>query len=469
MFITERLKFSIKKQLDFLKISGDLNEIHVPNKKIAVAHGINLLLRTMETLSKKKRINFSSSCLIDINFIKPIIVPSNLKLVSSIKDKSIECSIFSSNILTARLSFFSSGNILENFEKEIKFKKRINIPLSNNIFKKKNKYQTDLFEVNKKLIKKEYPTLLGLIGEARVSSIINLSYFVGMIYPGQNSLLSSVQIVTNNSRKKKIVFNLNKFDERINFSNILVSAPGLNAKLNTFSKNKKITQPDLKKIKFNYKNKIANHSLQNALIIGGSRGLGELTAKILSIGMGNLTLTYNKNFIKAQNIKKELHRKNSKCNIIKIDVTNDKELKKITNLKNINSIYYFPTPSLVNLKKRTFDQNMLKNFINYFYRIPKKIISMLEKRKKKIIFFYPSSVYLNNKKEHNHLKEYLFAKTKGEKICKDNLKYVKFFSTRLPPILTDQNNHFVPIKTSNGVLDVIKFINIASLKLKKFS
>ena len=61
MFITERLKFSIKKQLDFLKISGDLNEIHVPNKKIAVAHGINLLLRTMETLSKKKRINFSSS------------------------------------------------------------------------------------------------------------------------------------------------------------------------------------------------------------------------------------------------------------------------------------------------------------------------------------------------------------------------------------------------------------------------
>ena len=94
---------------------------------------------------------------------------------------------------------------------------------------------------------------------------------------------------------------------------------------------------------------------------------------------------------------------------------------------------------------------------------------MLEKRKKKIIFFYPSSVYLNNKKKYNHLKEYLFAKTKGEKIYKDKLKYVKFFSTRLPPILTDQNNHFVPIKTSNGILDAIKFINIVSLKLKKFN
>ena len=92
---------------------------------------------------------------------------------------------------------------------------------------------------------------------------------------------------------------------------------------------------------------------------------------------------------------------------------------------------------------------------------------MLEKRKKKTIFFYPSSVYLNNKKEHNNLKEYLYAKTKGETIAKNNFRYVKFFSIRLPPILTDQNNHFVPIKTSNGILEVIKFTNMVSLKLKK--
>ena len=137
MFITERFKFSIKKQLDFLKISGDLNEIHIPNKKIAVAHGINLLLQIMEILSKKKNIYLSNMCLIDISFIKPIIVPSNLKFIFLIQDKSVECRVFSSNILKARLSFLSSNNIIENLEEKIKFKKRNNIPSSNNIFKKK--------------------------------------------------------------------------------------------------------------------------------------------------------------------------------------------------------------------------------------------------------------------------------------------------------------------------------------------
>lgn len=467
MFITERFKFSIKKQLDFLKISGDLNEIHIPNKRIAVAHGINLLLQIMEILSKKKNINLSNMCLIDISFIKPIIVPSNLKFICLIQNKTVECSVFSSKILKARLSFLSSNNIIENLEKKIKFKKKDNIPSSNNIFKKKNKYQTNLIEVNKKLIKKEYPALLSLIGKERIISIINLSYFVGMIYPGKNSLLSSTQIQINNLDKNKIMFNLNKFDERINLSNILATAPGINATINTFGKNKEITQPNLKNIKFNYKNKIANHSLQNALIIGGSRGLGELTAKILSLGKANLTLTYKKNFLKAKSIKKELHKKKANCKIKKIDVLNDVELKKIKNLKNINSIYYFPTPNIINLKKKTFDKNLLNNFSNYFYKIPKKLITMLEKRKKKTIFFYPSSVYLNNKKEHNNLREYLYAKIKGETIAKNNFRYVKFFSVRLPPILTDQNNHFIPIKTSNGILEVIKFTNMVSLKLKK--
>ena len=44
----------------------------------------------------------------------------------------------------------------------------------------------------------------------------------------------------------------------------------------------------------------------NALVIGGSRGIGEIISKMIIAGGGNVKLTYYKGFEEAKKIKKRI-------------------------------------------------------------------------------------------------------------------------------------------------------------------
>ena len=87
---------------------------------------------------------------------------------------------------------------------------------------------------------------------------------------------------------------------------------------------------------------------QRALIIGGSRGLGELTTKILLMGSARIYASYNQGEKEITNLKKELIEFKDKVYFKKIDVLKANKpsiLKTIKDFKPTH-FYYFATPGV---------------------------------------------------------------------------------------------------------------------------
>ena len=466
--IVKNISLNKIKQLNFIKLSGDKNKIH--NFKFSqnvVAHGVNILLLVLENFPKKYKHYLLLCSNISISFLNPVIVPTKLNFNYKKNNEIVECEVCSTSV-HAKFSIQCSLKKLKFLNNKDKPNNRLlNNPKKSNIFSKKKKIKEKFNINNIKLLRETYPNLIKFYGTERLKSIIYSSYFVGMKYPGYNSLLSSLNIFINNSYKKDFLTKLLSIDKRINLSKININSIGAELFIHAFGKNDKIQEPSIYQIKKNYNKNLLNCSAQNALIIGGSKGIGALTSKILGIGKANLYITYKSNRKKLFNIKKEILRINKNIKIYRLDVMNFKKIKKVINNNKINCIYYFATPEILSFKRNKFDNKIYQNFLKYFYFIPKKIINLLSKKKEKIYFFYPSSIFLDDKKKYSNISEYLNAKLKAEKNLNKNFEKTNLIIRRLPPIKTEQNNFFLPIKTHDGIIEVLKFVEQINSKLEK--
>ena len=388
---------------NFAKLSGDKNSIHL--SKItgynsiygySIPHGVLIILKFFEKNSFLK--NFSY---IHIRFNKgfryniPIQIEKtiNKKLILSYKlsqenggDASIEIN-------------FSQNELLFNNLKKITFKKEYT--LSNKIIKKyKNKY---------------IPTELK-------TALCYLSKYVGMIYPGKNSLISEIIIKNYNLPKSnKISFESYKKDSRFpNIENRLIYS---NYNIIFYS----LVRPELKN---NYKKptkeilKKIISIRENILIIGGSSGIGyDLLKLFLNNNKIKVIATYYKNKI---NIKKK--------NLIikKLNIETDIKLvgeiiKKYTPIL----IYYFATPKIY-LKSN--NKKLINLYEKYYIDYPLKIINIANRFDCKL--FYPSTSFIEN----DSLTPYSLVKLKAEKTIM-HLKSLKTKITilRIPMINTRQN------------------------------
>jgi hypothetical protein len=309
------------------------------------------------------------------------------------------------------------------------------------------------------MMKNNFPSLFKNFGSNRLSSLIMISASVGMYWPGQNSLFTGFKININNALEKKIYLEIIKVDHRILFTQTKFISCGCEGYIESFFRSEKINQPSIKKLK-NYvsKNQFINH---NSLIIGGSRGLGELTAKIILIGGGKVLITFNKNMKIAKKLKKELLK--SKLNL-KIKQFSVKKNGAFNNNffknKKYNSIYFFATPLIYRKKQKIFDNKIYKEFLNVYSAPLKKIIKI--NKNNKFVFIYPSTTFISEK--NPILKEYVKAKINGEnKLKKLNKKFnFDLIINRLPRLLTDQNNSIFEGNLQPGthyILNIVKKVN----------
>lgn len=385
------LDFSIKKKegQKFALNSGDTNKIHLDLKEGInshfgqnIIHGCFLITKFLKLLDNKK---FNS---LQFEFNNAFFYDEIIK-VYKIKNSSFkEYHLFQDNQLKG-IAIFNLQN--KNYDQE-EFKKKIykkNFLVKNNI--------------------NEFNSCLNL-----------LSKYVGIYYPGKNSLISKIFIKKENNfnlRKNKVCIVSTKPDARF---------PMINNKL--VSKNYRIFFHTLFRPTLNIKNKInLNKKLtklirglnKNILIIGASSGIGK---DFLNIVKNNnkikIIATFNNNSI---NLKKKNILK------IKIDVNKDiKKLKKIINDYSPISIYYFATPKIDFL-----DNKIKKKLYEKFYiEIPLKIINFSKKNQN--YFFYPSTKFIGEKKN-----DYVNTKIKAEKKL-SNLKS-NIIIVRLPEINTRQN------------------------------
>ncbi len=383
----KKKKFKIRfiDGLNFSKRSGDRNPIHI-NKDYGynsifgqnIVHGVLPVIFFLNTILNAKKVNISE---LKINFLKPINYNENLH-IKQIKKKK------------------NRYNFLLNQNKELKIE--IDINLSHKNISQNLEAKQELILILKKI-----------------------SWYVGMKYPGENSLLTDILIKKNQDVNivKKIKFNSKLLDKRLPiiknkslYKNYLISFTSL---IRPKVKYKK-TRPNLLLLKTVKKIK------DNVLIIGASQGIGR---DLLNLLMNNkdikIIATYyrNKILIKKKNVIIE-----------KFDVS--KNLKDINTLIEKFSpikIFYFATSKISFKKKLSKDQ--IADYENYFLKFPLKIIKM--NLQKKISFFYPSTNFINFDKDSPYSMIKLKAEKKIKKFCDQN--NVKFKYHRFPAINSRQS------------------------------
>jgi hypothetical protein len=180
----------------------------------------------------------------------------------------------------------------------------------------------------------------------------------------------------------------------------------------------------------------------NALIIGGSRGLGELTAKIISCGGGNSTITYNSGRIDAEEVQQEITEWGGFCDIAQLNIADSFSLP----YQEYNQIYYFPTPKIIVEDPSNEETDVFQGYKLYYVDGFSNLLKIILEKNSKASIFYPSTTFANNPPKS--FLSYVKAKLMGESLCREfeEKEGMRIFYPRLPRLPTDQTLGLVPEK-----------------------
>lgn len=380
----------------FSKASGDFNKIHL-DKKYGynsqfgenIVHGALVIIKLLSILKKENKFKKDFKT-IDFKFINFIKYNKNLKLINN--------------------NDFNY-NLIQN--KRIVIKIEVNQNYKNNKINKINKKKKINLKINNSFNIKNIKILL-----------MKISNYVGMQYPGENSLIRNIRIQCFKSDINQRNIISWKDDKRMPIiKNILT----YNIYQIYFES---IERPLFKKknIKINksLKDKVLNLK-GNYLIIGGSSGIGNEILNILSLNKKiKIISTYHYN--KIENL-------NDNIKQIKLNVEKDvNKIKKIIDTDNF-TIYYFATSRILSDKK---NEELKKNYIKFYIKYVLQILKILKQNKWEYNFFYPSTDFINQKIDNLYTKIKKEAEIKIKKELKKS-KNINLNILRIPSVHTKQN------------------------------
>ena len=310
---------------------------------------------------------------------------------------------------------------------------------------------------------KLFPSLSQHYPSHQLAQILACTRVVGMKCPGLHSIFSRIKLnfqsKTSVADKAVLRYFAVHQDARVKILKLGVKAQGLEGSLDTFFRPTPVTQPGFAEIR----KKVAYSAFcnQRALVVGGSRGVGETTAKVLAAGGAEVIFTYNKGRAEADQVEGEITREGARCRALQLDVTTlsgqsptpfDGELLP-------THIYYFASPHIVSNRTKIWDADLYSEFCRFYLDAFSRTVELYgeaaAKAQEPITIFYPSSVFID--KPERGFSEYAVAKGAGEALCNQlTSRYhrITFVTPRLPRMSTDQTSSIIPIPCES-VFDVM--------------
>ena len=134
--------------------------------------------------------------------------------------------------------------------------------------------------------------------------------------------------------------------------------------------------------------------------IGGSRGLGEVTAKIVAAGGGRPVITYQESAREAERVAAEIPEAAAMRHpALRCAVAG---ARTIATLGAVDCCYYFATPKIFQRKSALYEPEKLRAFLSFYADGFFDLCSALASRGTgKIAVFYPSTVAIDEARQHH--------------------------------------------------------------------
>jgi hypothetical protein len=287
-------------------------------------------------------------------------------------------------------------------------------------------------------IESRFPWASKAMGRIRMAGLAGMSRWVGMVNPGLHSIFTGLDLHCVENARLSLRFRVAKADERYRHLQQEVHGCGFSGTVDSILRRPPVQQASMQQVK-----KVISageFSSLVALVVGVSRGLGEVTAKLIAAGGGNVMGTYAVGQAEAEQVASEIHGAGGSCDILpfRLVPSTNQALPKLP--EGINCLFYFATPPVVARFSPEFDRALFDSYIDFYATGFARLCSVIASGSGPgVCAFYPSTVYVEDGRPAN-LTEYAMAKAAGEVLCSEmprKLSRLTAIFHRLPRVLTD--------------------------------
>ena len=303
-----------------------------------------------------------------------------------------------------------------------------------------------------------FPSAAAWLGGGTLGEMAATTRLVGMVYPGLHSIFIGLTLTVTGSAGlgEPVAFHVHPV--RYALFRIDVAAKAIAGRLEALRRVPPVEQPGMAEVsRWVPSGAFAG---TRALVIGGSRGLGELAAKMLAAGGADVTLTYQAGLRDAMRVVTQIRADGGAARAVRYDATQaaGPQLTDVTGVP--THIYYFAAPRIARTTTLFFDQDhfddLKRVFLDGFLGLAEACLA----RGWGVRLFYPSTTFIEERPRN--MAEYAMLKAAGEVLCAEMTRAMSGIvavSRRLPPLASDQTAGLVGLSPSQDtMLEVLRAV-----------
>lgn len=433
----------------FAQLSGDHNPMHVDplmSRRLpfgrCVVHGIHLLLWAIAESARGHqdagRRNLKS---VRVDFRRPVAVGENAEL--SLQTEGSKCTArwSSEGVPCGRTSFEwipgASGSSLADrsvpeltcstFADPGAFPAVGQVPLG----------------LDEDLVERLFPSLMAQLDPDAIAALLGVSRLIGMVCPGERSLLTRAQLRATDGAgtDPSMRWEQAGYDERFSLLTLAVRTPALSGTVQ--SRFRALPVAQVSPMAVSDLVSPGEFSHVRALVVGGSRGLGEVAVKLLAGGGGEVDFTYHRGRQEAEDLTQQLHDAGTPVRANSMDVLAPHDAESRAFLTRYNRVYYFATPAIHVSQKGCFSDVLFQRFLAVYVEGFRRLLDVLPTHAEEVVgVYYPSSEAVDTVPAN--MGEYAAAKAAGEVVARHYQETHPqiVVSSRLPRLHTDQTASF---------------------------
>ena len=460
--------FTQKDQEDFAVLSGDRNPMHVDPLRArrfilgeTVVHGVNALLWGLESACAERRP--LEILALDARFLHPMAVGQNVHATWSWQDDELELELDCNQTATlfARISFAPLSSADAEVLPDLPPAGECS-PLGPKDLERGVRERMAL-HLDREMSRRLFPGLTRLLPPAQLAALLLTSRIIGMRCPGLHSVFAGLKLSAHGETTSATGFELTNFDERFSFATLAVTTPALAGTLTAFLRPEPARQPPYGVMREMVEE--GEFAQARALVIGGSRGLGEVAAKLLAAGGAEIRLTYLRGSGDAASLVREIKAGGGRCSHHPLDVlAPSTDLSAILDGWRPTDLLYFASPPIFAGRKHAFSKELYDRFTHFYIHGFMAVLASIG-MEGPLRVLYPSSVAVEELPDA--MLEYSGVKAAGENLCANLFRQfpgLEMTVPRLPRLNTDQTASFYPVENKEPapiILNVLRKMHSA--------
>ena len=452
-------RFTKQDQERFAKFSGDWNPMHIDpvaarrtQAGAPVVHGVHLTLWALDTLIRKGAVRGDiASVQAVFNKFVYLDTLAEIRIVRALDD-TIEAVVSVAGVdtttVTIGLGAAPEGEVGAMDQATVVTTGRLpNAPELTAMAKQSGWIDPEGDE-------NLFPEASRVLGARRVSAIALSSRLVGMLYPGLHAVFGSLEVVVAPDRARPgLGFVVTMANVRTRLVRMAIAGSGIAGTVIAFARRQAVAQPSMAEVAPLVE--AGSFAGATALVTGGSRGLGALTARILAAGGARVVVTYALGRDDADALVAEINGfiGSKACSALRYDMMDGA----VPRVEGVTHLYHFASPRIYRQKAALFDAGVFAEFTRAYLGSFHDLCLALPGLR---VAFYPSSVFVEPGRPRD-MTEYAMTKAAGEILCEEMNATEGFplvIGRRLPRMLTDQTATLVRVATDDALTTLLPVV-----------